>query len=244
MVVRSVATCMPAIPNTSKRSVILSAAVAGAAVSANIAATRQRRDRRGKRHRSGIVDTSQPCRGSAARQPRRRLDRVRGALLNARAGYGTGRVAQRESTPFTRVGSQVQSLSRPPRPRFIEHRLPRVCSSCLYPVDRSTAEVINKVLSALNIGVRRELGGRRAGTHSAAAVLAYQILRIRCAAEARLPGPHRNPPCHSPTGAPGGAARRAGSSVGYAPSSGGYLRVVLLSDGETAHNAFLDEDYE
>src|SRR5258707_12215003 len=26
----------------------------------------------------------------------------------------TGRVAQRESTPFTRVGSQVQSLSRPP----------------------------------------------------------------------------------------------------------------------------------
>src|SRR5437764_19436 len=27
---------------------------------------------------------------------------------------GTGRVAQRESTPFTRVGSQVQSLSRPP----------------------------------------------------------------------------------------------------------------------------------
>ena len=25
-----------------------------------------------------------------------------------------GRVAQRESTPFTRVGSQVQSLSRPP----------------------------------------------------------------------------------------------------------------------------------
>jgi hypothetical protein len=26
----------------------------------------------------------------------------------------TGRVAQRESTPFTREGSQVQSLSRPP----------------------------------------------------------------------------------------------------------------------------------
>src|ERR1051325_10152697 len=38
----------------------------------------------------------------------------RGALLKARAGDGTGRVAQRESTPFTRVGSQVQSLSRPP----------------------------------------------------------------------------------------------------------------------------------
>jgi hypothetical protein len=27
---------------------------------------------------------------------------------------GFGRVAQRESTPFTREGSQVQSLSRPP----------------------------------------------------------------------------------------------------------------------------------
>ena len=31
---------------------------------------------------------------------------------------------------------------------------------------------------------------------------------------------------------------------GYASSLGGYLRVVLLSDGETVHNAFLDEDYE
>src|SRR5882762_6812196 len=41
-----------------------------------------------------------------------RLDRVPGGLLNA-AGRD-GRVAQRESTPFTRVGSQVQSLSRPP----------------------------------------------------------------------------------------------------------------------------------
>jgi hypothetical protein len=30
---------------------------------------------------------------------------------------------------------------------------------------------------------------------------------------------------------------------GYAASLGGYLRVVLLSDGETVHNAFLDEDY-
>lgn len=30
---------------------------------------------------------------------------------------------------------------------------------------------------------------------------------------------------------------------GYAPSLNGYLRVVLLSDGETVHNAFLDEDY-
>src|SRR5262245_47317009 len=34
-----------------------------------------------------------------------RLPRMRGVL---------GRVAQRESTPFTREGSQVQSLSRPP----------------------------------------------------------------------------------------------------------------------------------
>jgi hypothetical protein len=31
---------------------------------------------------------------------------------------------------------------------------------------------------------------------------------------------------------------------GYASSLGGYLRVVLLSDGETVHNAFHDEDYE
>ena len=28
---------------------------------------------------------------------------------------------------------------------------------------------------------------------------------------------------------------------GYAASLGGYLRVVLLSDGETVHNAFFDE---
>jgi len=30
---------------------------------------------------------------------------------------------------------------------------------------------------------------------------------------------------------------------GHAASLGGYLRVVLLSDGETVHNAFHDEDY-
>jgi hypothetical protein len=30
---------------------------------------------------------------------------------------------------------------------------------------------------------------------------------------------------------------------GYASSLGGYLRIVPLSDGETVHNAFLDEDY-
>lgn len=30
---------------------------------------------------------------------------------------------------------------------------------------------------------------------------------------------------------------------GYAASLRGYLRVVLLSDGETVHNAFHDEDY-
>ena len=30
---------------------------------------------------------------------------------------------------------------------------------------------------------------------------------------------------------------------GYAASLGGYLRIVLLSDGETVHNAFFDEDY-
>lgn len=31
---------------------------------------------------------------------------------------------------------------------------------------------------------------------------------------------------------------------GYAASLDGYLRVVLLSDGETVHNAFHDEDYQ
>jgi hypothetical protein len=31
---------------------------------------------------------------------------------------------------------------------------------------------------------------------------------------------------------------------GYAASLGGYLRIVLLSDGETVHNTFLDEDYQ
>jgi hypothetical protein len=30
---------------------------------------------------------------------------------------------------------------------------------------------------------------------------------------------------------------------GYAASLGGYHRVVLLSDGQTVHNAFYDEDY-
>jgi len=30
---------------------------------------------------------------------------------------------------------------------------------------------------------------------------------------------------------------------GFAASLGGCLRVVLLSDGETVHNAFHDEDY-
>ena len=31
---------------------------------------------------------------------------------------------------------------------------------------------------------------------------------------------------------------------GYAASLGGYLRVVLLSDSETVHNALYDEDYQ
>lgn len=31
---------------------------------------------------------------------------------------------------------------------------------------------------------------------------------------------------------------------GYAANLDGYLRVVLLSDGETVHNAFHDEDYQ
>ena len=30
---------------------------------------------------------------------------------------------------------------------------------------------------------------------------------------------------------------------GYAAGLGGYPQAVLLSDGETVHNAFLDEDY-
>src|SRR5262249_3879027 len=108
--VRSVATCRPAKPNTSKRIAILSAAPAGVARRASSAGGNHRRERRENRDRSGIHDTSPPCRG--AEPPR--LDSLWGALLNARAGDGTGRVAQRESTPFTRVGSQVQSLSRPP----------------------------------------------------------------------------------------------------------------------------------
>ena len=45
-------------------------------------------------------------------------DELKRALLVAAVDPGigspTGRVAQRESTPFTREGSQVQSLSRPP----------------------------------------------------------------------------------------------------------------------------------
>jgi hypothetical protein len=31
---------------------------------------------------------------------------------------------------------------------------------------------------------------------------------------------------------------------GYAASAGGHLRVVLLPDGQTVHNAFLDEDFQ
>ncbi len=30
---------------------------------------------------------------------------------------------------------------------------------------------------------------------------------------------------------------------GFSPSLGIYLRIVLLSDGETVHNAFPDEDF-
>ena len=30
---------------------------------------------------------------------------------------------------------------------------------------------------------------------------------------------------------------------GFSPSLGMYLRIVLLSDGETVHNAFPDEDF-
>jgi hypothetical protein len=30
---------------------------------------------------------------------------------------------------------------------------------------------------------------------------------------------------------------------GYSPTLQGYLRVVVLSDGETVHNAFIDEDF-
>jgi hypothetical protein len=30
---------------------------------------------------------------------------------------------------------------------------------------------------------------------------------------------------------------------GYAASVGGYLRILLLGDGATVHNAFYDEDY-
>src|SRR5436190_18681188 len=101
---------MPPIPNTSTRSVILSAAIAGLAISARTTGNSQRCDGSRKHDKADITETSQPSHDAGAP----RLDSVRAAPLNARAGQRTGRVAQRESTPFTRVGSQVQSLSRPP----------------------------------------------------------------------------------------------------------------------------------
>src|ERR1700680_1812113 len=79
------------------------------------------------RRPSSGVETQAPS--TLDRAPRKaaaaRLDSFRGALLNARAGNETGRVAQRESTPFTRVGSQVQSLSRPPQPRLTRRTVRR-----------------------------------------------------------------------------------------------------------------------
>ena len=69
--------------------------------------------------RARTAPQGQECRAKLVL--RGRLDSIRGGLLNAAAGPATGRVAQRESTPFTRVGSQVQSLSRPP---FIINDLP------------------------------------------------------------------------------------------------------------------------
>ena len=65
-------------------------------------------------------DTCQrtPC--STASRNCRTLSNASASLLDmppgrpAKCGRLDGRVAQRESTPFTRVGSQVQSLSRPP----------------------------------------------------------------------------------------------------------------------------------
>src|SRR5215831_16533213 len=108
--VRSVATCSPAKPNTSKRIAILSAAPTGVAGRATSAAKKSGKEP----GRNAIAHLSRPSLDAPVRRAGRRLDRLWHALLNARAGDGTGRVAQRESTPFTRVGSQVQSLSRPP----------------------------------------------------------------------------------------------------------------------------------
>ena len=38
-------------------------------------------------------------------------------LFGRKSSSWDGRLAQRESTPFTRVGSKVQSLQRPPFPK-------------------------------------------------------------------------------------------------------------------------------
>ncbi len=58
---------------------------------------------------------AQDVRPSSA--PKRALDETPRAHVNGFVGSrlsAPGRLAQRESTPFTREGSQVQSLCRPP----------------------------------------------------------------------------------------------------------------------------------
>src|SRR5439155_25332369 len=80
--VPSLATCMPPTPNTATRSVLLSAAIAGVAISARIMGDSQWRDGSRTRDKADISNLSQP--GHDAGAPR--LDSVRAAPLNARAG--------------------------------------------------------------------------------------------------------------------------------------------------------------
>src|SRR5579863_9077288 len=62
-----------------------------------------------------ISGTRSPISAEATDRPfRAELDGPRRACINQTGLGRDGRVAQRESTPFTREGSQVQSLSRPP----------------------------------------------------------------------------------------------------------------------------------
>jgi hypothetical protein len=95
----------------------------------------------------------------------------------------------------------------------------------------------------VNICVRRDLHGRRAGAASAPTVwrtryFAFDVLPRRGYLDPlEIRRVIRRPERRQLQ--PDGRIRL----WGYAPSLGGYLRIVLFSDGETVHNAFLDEDY-
>jgi hypothetical protein len=77
----------------------------------------------------------------------------------------------------------------------------------------------------------------------AAAVLANAILRIRRNAAPPESRSARDTQDYRSAGKPPNPARWAHTAYGYSESLGCYLRVVLLSDGETVHNAFPDEGF-